>query len=103
MSTPVLPTCTEGKLNETVLLSKLDPGTRVTCAVDCPLGPMATVEGETFNWNAMAAVTAVLTVIECVRLALAPWTVMAPLPTAAAADAETPTIRGSEGEATKGG
>src|ERR1700734_3298695 len=64
---------------------------------------MATVDGDTFSWKATAAVTAVLTVIECVRLPLAPCTVMAPLPTAAAPDAETPMLRGSEGEAAKGG
>jgi hypothetical protein len=85
------------------LLAKLDPGTSVICALAWLFGPMATVDGDTFSWKAIVAVTAVLTIIECVRPPLAPCTVMAPLPTAAAPDAETPTIRGSEGEATNGG
>jgi hypothetical protein len=33
MSTPVFPTWTDGKVKETLLLAKLDPGTSVICAL----------------------------------------------------------------------
>src|ERR1035437_10827552 len=42
-------------------------------------------------------------VVECARLALVPCIVIVPLPTAAACDAEMPTLSACPGEATYGG